>query len=187
MIVAWQCSKSTSVVRTPWAVVAVAGRWRVQGGRRSLAFPPSALPLWMLRAERHCGSGSARRTYFRRTIANHALGPPGENVPPVNSGFTSTRTGSTDSTSQPSAKVSYKSWRDSRLGPSDRAFDQAILASSTRSLYFDVERGAGGSTKCVEARSPRLAAELLASLRERTVGHERLAVAHLDTGAIGNT
>src|SRR5437868_4258814 len=43
---------------------------------------------------------------FRRMIANHAFGPPSENVKSVASGFTSTRAGRTDSTSQPLAKAS---------------------------------------------------------------------------------
>ena len=50
-----------------------------------------------------------------------------------------------------------------RRAPGIRA---AMLMASSRSLAFDQE----------------VAAELFARLRERTVGHERLAVAHPDAG-----
>ena len=51
-------------------------------------------------------------------IANHAFGPPSENLTSANFGFISIWTGWTDSTSQQSAKASYNSCRDTRRGPS---------------------------------------------------------------------
>src|SRR5262245_58681553 len=62
--------------------------------------------------------GGPRPHPCRRTTANHAFGPPWENLTSVNSAFTSTWTGWTDSTSQPSANASYNSCRDTRRGPS---------------------------------------------------------------------
>src|SRR5262249_39727994 len=54
---------------------------------------------------------------LRRTPANHAFGPRSENVMSVNAGFPSIWHGWTDSTSQPSAKASQSSCRETRRGP----------------------------------------------------------------------
>jgi hypothetical protein len=55
---------------------------------------------------------------FRRMIANHVFGPPGENDVPLSRGFTSNWDGSIDSIAKPLAKASRNSCRDTRRGPS---------------------------------------------------------------------
>lgn len=64
-------------------------------------------------------SDSGQVTYpLRLPTANHAFGPPAENLTSVNSGCTSICVGCTESTSQPSVKASYSSCRDTLRGPS---------------------------------------------------------------------
>src|SRR5262249_34959027 len=63
------------------------------------------------------GCGHCARP-FRRITANHIFGPPSENLTFVNLGFSSAWHCWMDSISQPSAKMSCKSSRDKRRGPS---------------------------------------------------------------------
>src|SRR5437588_5384061 len=67
---------------------------------------------------RRAGAFERLAHFCRRMIANHAFGPPSENLISLNLGFTSTRAGSIDSTFQPWSKATYNSCRDTRRGPS---------------------------------------------------------------------
>src|SRR5262245_61335639 len=92
------------VYRTPLPAATIAQD--AQGQACRLTPIPTTFTFSLYSPERGC----------RLTTTNQIFGPPSENIF-VNSGCTSHRAGSTDSTSQPSEKASYNSCRDTAAAP----------------------------------------------------------------------